>query len=83
MQGIGIKDGKYKNVIYEYGKVSFGELEDEPDKEVVLSFEYNIVNSYGFKSEEFDKREFGDLLGEILVDIIDKYGIGDQFESDD
>ena len=83
MQGIGIKDGKYKNVIYEYGKVSFGELEDEPDKEVVLSFEYNIVNSYGFKSEEFDKREFGDLLGDILVDIIDKYGIGEQFESDD
>ena len=83
LQGIGIKAGKYHGVIYQYSSVSLGTLEDEPDKEVVLSFEYNIVNSYGFKSEEFDKREFGDLLGDILVDIIDKYGIGEQFESDD
>ena len=37
MQGIGIKDGKYKNVIYEYGKVSFGELEDEPEAATVIA----------------------------------------------
>ena len=83
MQGIGIKDGKYHGVIYQYSSVSFGKLEDEPDKEVVLSFEYDVIDPYGFKEEDFGKQEFGDILGDILVDIIDKYGTGEQFESDD
>ena len=82
MQGIGIKDGKYHGVIYEYKTVSFGTLEDNPDKEVVLSFEYDIIDSFGFERDEFAEQEFGDLLGDILVDIIDKYGTGEQFESD-
>ena len=83
MQGIGIKDGKYHGVIYEYKNVSFGTLEDNPDKEVILSFEYDILDPFGFDREDFGKQEFGDLLGDILVDIIDKYGTGEQFESDD
>ena len=83
MQGIGIKDGKYHGVIYEYKKISFGTLEDEPDKEVVLSFEYNIIDPFGFEKNDFGKQEFGDLLGDILVDVIDKYGTGEQFESED
>ena len=65
------------------GSVSLGTLEDEPDKEVVLSFEYDVIDPYGFKKEDFGEQEFGDLLGDILVDIIDKYGTGEQFESDD
>ena len=83
IQGIGIKNGKYHGVIYEYKNISFGTLEDEPDKEVILSFDYDIIDSFGFEREEFAEQEFGDLLGDILVDIIDKYGTGGQFESDD
>ena len=83
IQGIGIKNGKYHGVIYEYKTVSFGTLEDNPDKEVVLSFEYDIIDSFGFEEDEFGKQEFGDLLGDILVDVIDKYGTGEQFESED
>ena len=83
LQGVGIKSGKYHGVIYEYKTVSFGTLEDNPDKEVVLSFEYDIIDSFGFEREEFAEQEFGDLIGDILVDIIDKYGTGEQFESDD
>ena len=83
IQGIGIKDGKYHGVIYEYQTVSFGTVEDNPDKEVLLSFDYDIIDSFGFEREEFAEQEFGDLLGDILVDIIDKYGTGEQFESDD
>ena len=83
IQGIGIKSGKYHGVIYEYKTVSFGTLEDNPDKEVVLSFEYDVIDSFGFERDEFGEQEFGDLLGDILVDIIDKYGTGEQFESDD
>ena len=83
IQGIGIKNGKYHGVIYEYKKISFGTLEDEPDKEVVLSFEYNIIDPFGFEKNDFGKQQFGDLLGDILVDVIDKYGTGEQFESED
>ena len=83
IQGIGIKNGKYHGVIYEYKTVSFGTVEDNPDKEVVLSFDYDIIDSFGFEREEFAEQEFGDLLGDILIDIIDKYGTGEQFESDD
>ena len=61
IQGIGIKNGKYHGVI----------------------FEYNVIDSFGFDREDFGKQEFGDLLGDILVDVIDKYGTGEQFESDD
>ena len=82
IQGIGIKNGKYHGVIYEYKTVSFGTVEDNPDKEVVLSFDYDIIDSFGFEREEFAEQEFGDLLGDILVDVIDKYGTGEQFESD-
>ena len=83
LQGIGIKGGKYHGVIYEYQNVSFGTLEDNSDKEVLLSFDYDIIDSFGFEREEFAEQEFGDLLGDILVDLIDKYGTGEQFESDD
>ena len=83
IQGIGIKGGKYHGVIYEYQNISFGTLEDNPDKEIVLSFEYDIIDSFGFERDDFGEQEFGDLLGDILVDIIDKYGTGEQFESDD
>ena len=51
-------------------------------KEVLLSFDYNIIDSFGFEREDFVEQEFGDLLGDILVDVIDKYGTGEQFESD-
>ena len=50
---------------------------------VILSFEYNVTDPFGFDREDFNKQEFGDLLGDILVDVIDKYGTGEQFESDD
>ena len=41
------------------------------------------LDPFGFDREDFGKQEFGDLLGDILVDVIDKYGTGEQFESDD
>ena len=95
MQGIAIRKGKYFGVIYEYDKVKVGDLEDNnllsenpnnPEglpESIILSFEYNILDRYGFDVEEFSKKEFGDLLGDILVDITNKYGTGEQFESND
>ena len=75
LQGIAIKQGKYFGVIYEYKKVKIEDVDNEnllsedlsnlkesPEK-VILSFEYDILDRYGFDAEEFDKQEFGDLLG--------------------
>ena len=95
LQGIAIKQGKYFGVIYEYKKVKIEDVDNEnllsedlsnlkesPEK-VILSFEYDILDRYGFDAEEFGKQEFGDLLGDILVDVIDKYGTGEELESND
>ena len=90
LQGIAIKQGKYFGVIYEYDKVTFGKVDDEKlslnkneNGEVILSFGYNVLDSYGFKQKDFENDEFVNLLGNILVDVIDKYGTGEEFESDD
>ena len=44
---------------------------------MILSFGYNILDSYGFKQKDFENDEFVNLLGNILVDVIDKYGTGE------
>ncbi len=51
--------------------------------EVILSFGYNVLDSYGFKQKDFENDEFVNLLGNILVDVIDKYGTGEELESND
>ena len=90
LQGIAIKQGKYFGVIYEYDKVTFGKVDDEElllnkneNGEVILSFGYNVSDSYGFKQKDFENDEFVNLLGNILVDVIDKYGTGEELESND
>ena len=90
LQGIAIKQGKYFGVIYEYDKVTFGKVDDEElllnkneNGEVILSFGYNVLDSYGFKQKDFENNEFVNLLGNILVDVIDKYGTGEELESND
>ncbi len=74
LQGIAIKQGKYFGVIYEYDKVTFGKVDDEElllnknkNGEVILSFGYNVLDSYGFKQKDFENDEFVNLLGNILV----------------
>ena len=71
-QGIGLTEeaGQYQGVIYSYGKVTFGEEENE-DGRLPLHFEWNILDSNGLPKEIF-KDEFFYLIGDILYDIIDK-----------
>ena len=63
-----IKDGKFKDVIYNYGKVSLPEEEDE-NGNMPFRFEYNIIDNVGIPREEFGE-EFFTLIGDILVEII-------------
>ena len=67
-----IKDGKFKDVIYNYGKVSIPEEDNlNEDGTLPFRFEYNIIDNVGIPREEFGE-EFFTLIGDILVKIIDE-----------
>ena len=70
MQCIGIRKGKFEGVVYKYGKVSLGE--ETKDGNLPFRFEYDILDSNLIPREEFDDENFFNLLGDILVDIIDR-----------
>ena len=70
MQCIGIRKGKFEGVVYKYGKVSLGE--ETKDGNLPFRFEYDILDNNMIPREEFDDDNFFKLLGDILVDIIDK-----------
>lgn len=73
-----IKDGKFKDVIYNYGKVSIPKEDNiNEDGTLPFRFEYTILDNVGIPREEFDE-EFFTFIGDILVDII-----SDQSEEDD
>ena len=67
---IGIRKGKFEGVVYKYGKVSLGE--ETKDGNLPFKFEYDILDSNLIPREEFDDENFFNLLGDILVDIIDR-----------
>jgi hypothetical protein len=62
---IQIEEGKYKGVIYNYGKVQFNGEVDPPS----MNFQYKILKSPPDVVEDSD---FNDILGDILVDIIEE-----------
>ena len=70
MQCIGIKNGKYAGVVYKYGKVSLGE--ENEDGKMPFKFEFDILDSNLIPREEFNGDEFPKLIGDILVDVIDR-----------
>ena len=66
---IRIGSGRFENVIYNYGRVTIPQEENE-DGTMPFQFEYNIVDNANIPEEEFDE-EFFTTIGDILVDIID------------
>ena len=77
-----IKDGKFKDVIYNYGKVSIPE-EDNLNKDGTLPFrfEYTIIDNVGIPRENFGE-DFFTFIGDILVDIIDEQSEEDNVTDD-
>ena len=63
-----IKGGKFDGVIYNYGKVSVSEKENQ-DGTLPFKFDYSIIDNIGISREDFGE-EFFILIGDILVDII-------------
>ncbi len=70
MQCIGIRKGKFEGVVYKYGKVSLGE--ENKKGNLPFRFEYDILDNNMIPKEEFDDKNFFKLIGDILVDIIDR-----------
>ena len=66
-----IREGKFKDVIYNYGKVSVNHTEENDDGSLPFRFEYNIIDNASIDREEFGE-EFFTLIGDILVDIIEE-----------
>ncbi len=65
-----IIEGKFKDVIYNYGKVSINPEKENDDGSLPFRFEYTIIDNALLQREEFGE-EFFTLIGDILVDIID------------
>ena len=65
-----IREGKFKDVIYNYGKVSINQEKENDDGTLPFRFEYSIIDNASMQREEFGE-EFFTLIGDILVDIID------------
>ena len=65
-----IREGKFKDVIYNYGKVSINPEKENDDGSLPFRFEYTIIDNALLQREEFGE-EFFTLIGDILVDIID------------
>ena len=74
-----IREGKFRNVIYNYGKVSVNSEEENGDGTLPFRFEYNIIDNMGIPRDNFGEN-FITLIGDILVDIIDDQIKGNMLE---
>ena len=71
-QCIGIRGGQFDGVVYKYGKITIPEPPEENiEKDLTLKFEYDIVSTNNLPAEWFGE-EFFNLIGDILVDILDQ-----------
>ena len=66
---IRIDNGRFENVIYNYGKVTIPQKENE-DGTMPFHFEFNIMDNAGIPRQEFNEAFFT-IIGDILVDIIE------------
>jgi len=69
---IRIGEGKFKGVVYSYGKVVLPVEQDINSKgNLPFKFEYSILDNANIDREEFGE-DFFTIIGDILVDIIDE-----------
>ena len=67
------KETDFWGVVYKYGRVILpDETKLNSENKLNLKFEYDILDNNMIPREEFDDENFFKLLGDILVDIIDR-----------
>ena len=67
---IKLLEGKYKGIIYKYGKVGFAK-EEKPDGTLPMKFDYDIIFN-PHEDSSIDKQEFIDYIGDILIEQLEK-----------
>ena len=79
--GISDKKSKFAGVVYKYGDVSIGKETDEGN--MPFKFKFDILDNNGLSRAQFDSNnEWSDLIGDILIDIIDRqHEEGNKLES--
>ena len=70
LYGVRLLTGKYKDVIYQYGKVS---IKESPELDIAtLQFTYNIQEVASFTEDDLiNDNEFKNHLGDVLTHIIE------------
>ena len=67
---IKLLQGKYKGIIYKYGKVGFAK-EEKPDGTLPMKFDYDIIFN-PHEESSIDKQEFIDYIGDILIEQLEE-----------
>ena len=67
---IKITEGKFKDIIYHYGKVGFAKEENEKG-ELPMKFDY-VIDKNPNNVDTLDNQEFIDYIGDILIELLDE-----------
>ena len=67
-----ITEGKFKDVIYHYGRVAFApESEELPDGRLPMKFDYTVKKNPN-DLDLLDNKEFIDYIGDILLELLEE-----------
>ena len=67
---IKLTEGKFKDIIYYYGKVGFAKEENEHGQ-LPMKFDYTVIKN-PTKEDTLDNKEFIDYIGDILIELLDE-----------
>ena len=67
---IKLTEGKFKDVIYHYGKVGFAK-EENADSKLPMKFDYTVIKKPN-DVDTLDNPEFIDYIGDILIELLDE-----------
>ena len=69
---IKLTEGKYKDVIYKYGKVGIPpEAEEDEQGRMPFTFDYTVVRNPN-DLDLLDNQAFIDYIGDILIELLDE-----------
>ena len=67
---IKITEGKFKDIIYHYGKVGFAR-DERPDGTLPMKFDYTVVKNPN-DVDTNENQEFIDYIGDILIELLEE-----------
>lgn len=65
-----IKEGKYDGIIYTYTDIQLPEVDGEAAEEIPVKFTYQVIKN-PTDEKLVDNTEFGNVIGEIMLEILD------------